>query len=710
MTKSPRSTASGHPWTFLRLGGLDQASLATAADLLALGQLDQKLWVALSCPVVGLELDEKTLALIDTDGDGRIRPPEVIAAARWAAARLREPAELLQGSAELPLASIAAESPDGGPLLAAARQILGNRGKPGAAAVSIEDFSDPAAVFAPGRINGDGVIPPEAAADEPTRALIADIAACLGLTQSRAGSAGVTPAQVETFFGELQAYAEWTVQGKSPTIAFLGERTGAARAAIAAVRAKVADYFTRCRLAAFDPAAESPLNPVAAGYLALADHELSEATPALAALPLARVAAERPLPLREGVNPAWAGALAALQRDAVAPILGSGQEALTQAEWDDLTSRFAAYDAWLAAKPAGKAAALPGERVRAILEGQGRAGLEALLKRDAELSPGFAAVADLERLFRYRRDLRTLLNNFVNFTDFYSRDRMATFQTGVLYLDSRSCELCVRVEDPAAHMVLAAMSKACIAYLDCHRPGGASLKIAACFTQGDVDYLFVGRNGVFYDRQGRDWDATITKLIENPISIRQAFLAPYKKFIRFIEEQLAKRAADADSQANTLLTASTAPVAGAPAAAAPAAPAKIDIGTVAALGVAVGGISAALGAIFGRLVDMGVWMPAGILGILLLVSGPSVFIAWLKLRQRTLGPILEASGWAINGRVKINLPLGRVLSDLPVLPPGSVRQFKDPYRNRRAVWQWLAFWIVVGALAVYTGIKLLHRL
>ncbi len=292
MTKSPRSTGSGHPWTFLRLGGLDQASLATAADLLALGELDQKLWVALSCPVTGLELDEKTLALIDTDGDGRIRPPEVIAAAQWAAARLREPAELLQGSAELPLASIAAESPDGGPLLAAARQILGNRGKPGAAAISIEDFSDPAAVFAPGRINGDGVIPLEAAADEPTRALIADIAACLGLTQSRAGSAGVTPAQVETFFGELQAYAEWTAQGKSPVIAFLGEHTGAAHVAIAAVRGKVADYFTRCRLAAFDPAAEGPLNPGAAGYLAFADRELSEATPALAALPLARIAPE----------------------------------------------------------------------------------------------------------------------------------------------------------------------------------------------------------------------------------------------------------------------------------------------------------------------------------------------------------------------------------------------------------------------------------
>ena len=67
------------------------------------------------------------------------------------------------------------------------------------------------------------------------------------------------------------------------------------------------------------------------------------------------------------------------------------------------------------------------------------------------------------------------------------------------------------VAGPPAHgqLTLAAMSKAYIAYCDLKRPGEA-MKIAACFTQGDSDYLFVGRNGLFYDRKGRDWDATIT--------------------------------------------------------------------------------------------------------------------------------------------------------------------------------------------------------
>ena len=59
--------------------------------------------------------------------------------------------------------------------------------------------------------------------------------------------------------------------------------------------------------------------------------------------------------------------------------------------------------------------------------------------------------------------------------------------------------------------------------------------IVAAVTGGQVDNLMVGRNGVFYDRQGNDWDATITRIVENPISVREAFFAPYKRFVRLID-------------------------------------------------------------------------------------------------------------------------------------------------------------------------------
>src|SRR5439155_5143703 len=156
---------------------------------------------------------------------------------------------------------------------------------------------------------------------------------------------------------------------------------------------------------------------------------------------------------------------------------------------------------------------------------------------------------------RFHRDLYKLCNNFVSFHDFYSRKEKAVFQAGTLFLDQRSCDLCLTVEDPAKHAIMAGLSGTYLAYCDCQRKAtGEKLQILAAFTDGDSDNLMVGRNGIFYDRKGRDWDATITKIVDNPISIRQAFWAPYKKAARMIHEAIAKRAATADAASVAKLT------------------------------------------------------------------------------------------------------------------------------------------------------------
>ena len=95
-----------HSWKFFRAGGFDQVSLTTGADLMALDQLDQKLWVALACPTTGLEFDKATLALIDTDKDGRVRAPELIAAIKWAGGLLKNADDLVKAGESLALSSI----------------------------------------------------------------------------------------------------------------------------------------------------------------------------------------------------------------------------------------------------------------------------------------------------------------------------------------------------------------------------------------------------------------------------------------------------------------------------------------------------------------------------------------------------------------------------------------------------------------------------
>ncbi|HEY1791975.1 MAG TPA: hypothetical protein VGG34_03595 [Opitutaceae bacterium] len=660
---------SPHPWRFFRSGGLDQVHLGSAEDLRSLEQLDRKLWVALSCPVRGLQVDERTLALIDTDKDGHVRPPEVIAAVSWACTRLADPKSLLAGSPSLPLASIGDAA-----LAESARWVLSRLEKPGDSVLP-SDAAEVGRGLSKGALKGDGILRPDAGGDDDTRALVADITACCGEASEKT---------VAAFFSDLEAFRGWAARGGPAAAADLGPLAAEAFEAVAAVKAKVLDYFARTGLSAFDPAATAGLGRTPDDYRAMGGAVLSPDAPAIAALPLAAVAPGKPLPLSAGVNPAWAGALSRLRTAAVAPILGADRQELTRQDWDALQAKLQPYEAWVGTRPATRAAGLGAERIEAILEGGGRKALADLFAEDSQLAPRVGAAADVERLALLHRDLGTILRNFVNFADFYSKGHSAVFQAGTLYVDSRACSLCVQVDDAAAHAAFAVMSRLYVAYLDCRRPGGRTMKIAAAVTQGDSDYLFVGRNGVFYDRTGADWDATITSISDSPISIRQAFLAPYKRASAFISEQFAKFAASKDKAVQSAVGAS---VASPGAAAAPGQ--YFDIakfaGIFAAVGIAIGAVGVAVERIFSRLMGLPIWMwPVAVLAALLIVSGPSILLAAIKLRQRTLGPLLEGTGWAVNGRVKINMPLGSALTERACLPAGSARIGTDPYEDKAA--------------------------
>ena len=695
-----------HQWTFFRVGGFDQVRIETGADIAHLDQLDQKLWVALACPTTGIHFDARTLELMDTDRDGRLRAPEILAAAKWATAMLKDPNLLVAGAASLPLDAINPVTPEGRQLLDSARHILNCLGKPDATAISVADTADTTKIFAGSKLNGDGVVTEDSTADVEVRRVLGEIVDCLGGVADRGGKPGVNADTVGRFFAAAQAYADWwkAAEAKAAEVLPLGAGTAAAMAAFVAVQAKVDDYFARCRLAAFDARALGAINRQEADYLALGAKTLTLTAGEIAEFPLARVDADRPLPLTgPGLNPAWAGNMAAFAA-AVRPLTGA-QEVMTCAEWLTLSGKFAAFGAWQAAKAGAVVEKLGLDRIRAILAGGSRAALDALIAEDLKKEPEAAAITAVEKLVRLNRDLCKLLNNFVSFRDFYARKDKAVFQAGTLYLDGRSCDLCVNVADAGKHAALAALAKTYLAYCDCTRPSGEKMQIAAAFTGGDSDNLMLGRNGVFYDRQGRDWDAAITKIVDNPISIRQAFWAPYKKFLRMIEEQVAKRAAAADANATAKLqtNANTLAAAGAsdvPPPPPPPPPKKVDPGMLAAIGLVLATLLAALGGIFGAFAKLPPWqMPLAIAGIMLAISVPSMVIAWLKLRQRTLGPILDANGWAVNVRAKINVPFGGSLTKLAVLPAHAVRSLADPYAEKKSPWPVVVIVLVLLALA-----------
>ena len=213
--------------------------------------------------------------------------------------------------------------------------------------------------------------------------------------------------------------------------------------------------------------------------------------------------ANNALPLAQGVNPAWAGALATLQTAAVKPLLGD-KVSLTEADWAALVAKLSAFDAWSSSKAGGSVEKIGLKRVREILGSKAKETLTALIAKDKAEEGNSAAVVGLNRLVHYHRDLGQLCHNFVSFSDFYGRKNKAIFQAGTLYLDQRSCDLCLLVEDAARHAAMAGLAGTYLAYCDCFRKGtGEKMQIVAAFTGGDSDNLMVGRNGIFFDRKGR---------------------------------------------------------------------------------------------------------------------------------------------------------------------------------------------------------------
>lgn len=707
---------SNHRWKFFRAGGVDQVALESAKDLVNLDQLDQKLWVALSCPVKGLEFDTRTLELIDADKDGRIRAPDMIAAAKWAAANLKDPEILLKPSEALPLSAINDATDEGKRLLSSARQILINLGKD-TNAITAADTADTAKVFSATKFNGDGIIPFDTTADPVLQQAIQDIMTAVGPENDRTGNPGISQPKVDLFFKEAHAFSDWNAQAEAAGVLILGEETGGAMTALETVRAKIEDYFVRCRFAAFDPRALVALNRPEEEYLKVAAKDLSAAAPEMVGFPLAHIEAGEPLPLGQGVNPAWSKEIAKFHDLVVKPILGA-RESLTEQEWVELKTRFEPFRAWQSSKAGAIVEKLGLPRVREILASKALAEITDLINQDKALEPEMTAIAGVDRLVRYYRDLYALMRNFVSFADFYTAKRYAIFQAGRLYLDARSCDLCIRVPDIAKHAIVATISRTYIAYCECTRRGGTEkMTIAACFTGGDSDHLMVGRNGIFYDRAGNDWDASIVRVLEHPISLRQAILAPYKRFAKMVSDQIEKFAASRDKaitdKAAAGIAAQTKTLeAGAPPPPPPTAAAKKEeqfdaakfAGIFAAIGLAVGTLGAAIAQVATGFWGLKGWqMPLAILGVFVAISGPSALLAFLKLRQRNVGPILDACGWAVNGRMKINIPFGAALTKIAQVPPHALLPFKDPFKQKRSGRFWVWFFITLFAIfAVYT--------
>ena len=690
----------GYNWNFENIGGTTRVKITKGEDLKHLDELDPKMWTVLSCPVKGLEIDEKSLRYIDHDSDEKIRVSDILYTSKWITEVITDPDLLLEGKDSLDIENINKESSDGQKLYTAAKQVLANLGKDGSV-ISVADTVDSAAIFAKTRFNGDGVVTELSAEDPKDAAVITAAVASTGGTQDRSGIQGVNAAQIEDFYKALADYLAWNEAAVEPPF---GDMTEKAIEAYHALDAKVRDFFMRSKLAAFSPDSTTTLDVQTSLIQSISGDDLTSKTSDIASYPLARVTGKSEIDLAQPVNPAWVAQFEILKNTVIDPEL----KVLTEEDWNAIAAKFAAYSAWKAAKAGASVEPLGLDAVKAFLADDRKSSVLELIAQDLALKEEAENIDMINRFLHVYRDFYRLVRNFITLHDFYDKDAetLAIFQSGVLMVDQRACRFCMNVADMAKHNVMAPSSGMFLLYCDCSTKNSPEKRqIVAAVTVGEIGDLMVGKNALYYDNNGMEWDAVITKIVDNPISISQAFWSPYRRMATLIENLINKSAQEKDAKMmkNATETINATPTAlptnGADAnKAAPAVPFDIAkfAGIFAAIGVAFGMIGTALSGLVESLSGLGWKLILVFIGIILAISGPSMIMAWMKLRRRNIAPLLNANGWAINAASKISIPFGETLTDIAKFPK---LKLKDPYL-KKGLAAWKKWLIAIAALVV----------
>ena len=707
---------------FKKYGGVYQLYLEKVEDLDHLLELEEGRWMATSCPLYGLRIEPAFLRVMDADGNGRIISDEVCAAVRWLRERLDADSSWTERLPRLRLELIARGHPSGPILLAAARHALVELGQGEGAEISLDQVRAYRQKVFQLPCNGDGVVPPEAI-DEPEAAQFSrDLVAALGGAADASGKPGVDEGTLDRFQKEGTAYLQWRDRGEIPEgesateIMPCGERTPGMWATLNGLRDKVEEFFSQCSLVRFDPVMTERmgLREEERGQFDYTDRQAIRQR--LQRAPLAPANVEGRLPLQgESVNELFRSQLEELLHQVVGPVLGEEVEELDEKGWRQLLAVFAAHESWLQSKPATGLESLGAERLRLLLASPHAQTVRGLIAADREMAGEVQLLQDLEKMLLLHQWLFSFVRNYACFPDLFDSGR-AIFDMGTLVLEGREFNFCVQVENRSVHANLAKNSGLFLLYAQVSgaQPGD-NFEVVAPVTRGETEGLYVGRRGIFITMEGRELDAQIVQVVDNPVSFWNLMKAPLR-FVRGlvsrrfeqmsgglqkeVESSIGKTGTQIESslQAGVRQPGQTALGAEVPPPSVPApAPAVPEGGRTAGnardLMIGIGFLAAGLGTALKFLADTARQLanPATV-KILLIIFAVFLIVlslitalsAWSKLRRRDLGGLLQAAGWALNGRLRLTRFMSRLFTQQTPLPAGAKkRRWYARFQTRR---------------------------
>ena len=680
------------PIVFQNYGGIHQLRIESAEDLASIHQLHPARWAATSVQIESLQCDPAFLEYLNQDGSGTIRAEHLRAAVRWIFRMMANGDRMAASSDVLRLADLDTSHEEGRKLKEAAIHILGQLNANELDEISLEQvrlFRNTYGMTSP---NGDGVLPPQHVSDPAAAQLANDVLERVGSTKDISGADGINEGHLCQFLDGARKYLAWKARAEDDGAAGIlpwGDETAAAVKLTAEFDAKIAQFFWQCDLVKLDARTAERICLSEQDLQNLDGSDLRAMERQLAQAPLQTPNAEGVLNLQGPINPYYQDQMDELQNGVLARAQPDSHESLTRIGWQQVKAIFEPYCAWQAEKPSDGVGELSETTLKEYLDGPAQKKLLQLLLEDLAVKAEVKQVSDLEKLILYQRWLLELANNFVSFSALYDPSRRALFELGNLIIDGRELAFTMKVRNRAEHKKIAQTSKMFLVYAEITMPQeqGRSFEIAAALTAGGQGALEIGKRGIFYDLQGKEWDARVVDMVENPISLWEAIKSPFVKTQRLLSEKVAAFAgtrAGALEKATTEITTkmekgeslqqpAQVPSAGA---APPSGSGMRDMLLFG--GIAFAAVGSSLVYLIKTLTDIGL-LNAGLalVSLVLVVILFSALSGWSKLRKRDMSALLEACGWAVNFRMYMTRRLGHLFSRTPHLPEGARKERRD---------------------------------
>jgi len=649
---------------FRNYGGSYQLSIEKGEDLLNVLKLDETHWAATSVPIEILNCDRKFLEYLDTDRNKRIRTDEVKEGISYILSHLKNPS-VIDGNDELNLSDINDDSESGKLLKKTAEIILTNLGVEKKEKINLRQVRNLQKIMAKSISNGDGIITSDATEDEEIATFIKLIIEKFGSKLDASGAEGIDKEIVNNFFQQCQEFLEWKGKGEIPEgkekteIMVFGKQTPFLYEIYKQVEEKIDQYFLLSSLSYFNDKTKDLIKLSEEEVKNFNVEDRNEIIKKLEKLPIAPLNKELVLDFENITNILHKEKLEKFKKNILNRVFPEFDK-LTLQQWEEIKKLFSNYKNWIENKKGEKVEVIGEEIIKKFLSGKYKEKIEELIDKDIQVAPLIQSIKNLEKLLLYKKYIIEFLNNFVSFSNVYNPEIVSLYEAGVLVIDGRKINLNILVKDIIKHKKIASTSNTFIMYLNITGKENNQLQfqIASPVTSGDAGRINVGKRGVFIDRNGTEWDAEVIDIVKNPVGLLEAIKAPFIKIGENIKTQIEKITKTKQKKVEQALVS--------PSSASFARDIMVGGGVaIAAIGSSFAYITKVLSQIKVLHILITIVVIAGIILI------PSVIMGLLKLRRRDLSILFEASGCAINVKMRLGTKLGKILTYIPDFPENS---------------------------------------